>query len=91
MPLHCAVCSYKQESNMNQEQFAGNWNQLKGAVKAKWAKLTDDDLTQIQGKREHLVGRLQARYGKAADEIEREVDQFLKASQVSSAPTGQNR
>jgi uncharacterized protein YjbJ (UPF0337 family) len=67
---------------MNQDQFAGNWSQLKGAVKAKWGKLTDDDLTQIEGRRDQLVGRLQARYGKAADEIEREVDQFLKSAQT---------
>ncbi len=79
---------------MNQDQFAGAWNQIKGAVKEKWGKLTDDDLAQVQGKREQLIGRLQARYGKTADEIEREVDQFLKSTQTQQtqrSPTEQKR
>ena len=28
---------------MNWDQVAGNWKQLKGQVKEKWGKLTDDD------------------------------------------------
>ncbi|WP_302788888.1 CsbD family protein, partial [Escherichia coli] len=48
---------------MNKDQADGNWKQLKGKVKEKWGKLTDDDLTVIEGKREQLVGKIQERYG----------------------------
>lgn len=53
----------------------GNWNQMKGKVKEQWGKLTDDDLTQINGKRDVLIGRLQERYGydkkRAEDELKK--------------------
>lgn len=43
-------------------EIEGNWNQFKGAVKQKWGKLTDDDLTYMEGKRDRVVGKLQERY-----------------------------
>ena len=45
---------------MNKDQADGNWKQLKGKVKEKWGKLTDDDLTVIEGKREQLVGKIRS-------------------------------
>lgn len=61
---------------MNWDRVEGNWKQFKGAVKEKWGKLTDDDLTVINGKRDKLVGKLQERYGREKDALEREVDEF---------------
>jgi uncharacterized protein YjbJ (UPF0337 family) len=61
---------------MNWEQISGGWKQLKGKAKAKWGKLTDDDLDVLQGKREELVGKIQQRYGVAKDQAEREVDEW---------------
>jgi uncharacterized protein YjbJ (UPF0337 family) len=58
---------------MNWDTASGNWKQLKGKVKAKWGKLTDDDLTYIDGKRDQLVGRVQERYGIAKDQVERDL------------------
>jgi uncharacterized protein YjbJ (UPF0337 family) len=48
---------------MNWDQVEGNWKQIKGQVKQKWAKLTDDDLELINGKRIELLGRIQERHG----------------------------
>jgi uncharacterized protein YjbJ (UPF0337 family) len=64
---------------MNWDRIEGNWKQLKGKVKEKWGKLTDDDLTVIGGKRDQLAGMLQNRYGIAKDEVEREIDEFAAA------------
>ncbi|MEX1108158.1 MAG: CsbD family protein [Dongiaceae bacterium] len=61
---------------MNQDQIAGQWKQLKGKVKAQWGKLTDDDLTRIEGKQEELVGRVQERYGIEREEAEKQVKDF---------------
>ena len=58
---------------MNWDKIEGNWKQMTGSLKEKWGKLTDDDLTTINGKREILVGRLQERYGIAKDEAEKQV------------------
>jgi uncharacterized protein YjbJ (UPF0337 family) len=58
---------------MNWDRLAGDWKQFKGSVKEQWGKLTDDDLTRVEGKRDQLVGRIQNRYGIAKDEAERQV------------------
>jgi uncharacterized protein YjbJ (UPF0337 family) len=58
---------------MNWDIAAGNWKTFKGKVKEQWGKLTDDDLTRIEGKREQLLGVVQQRYGVAKDEAERQI------------------
>lgn len=61
---------------MNRDIIQGKWTQLKGSIKAKWNKLTDDDLGRIEGNREYLIGRLQERYGWQKDQAERELKDF---------------
>jgi uncharacterized protein YjbJ (UPF0337 family) len=55
------------------EKFKGSWNQTKGAVKVQWGKLTDDDLLEIEGRRDQLVGKIQTRYGITRAEAESQV------------------
>lgn len=62
---------------MNREQMAGNWRVMRGKVKEQWGRLTNDDLDVIQGKHDQLVGKLQQRYGKERDQVERDVDRWL--------------
>jgi uncharacterized protein YjbJ (UPF0337 family) len=61
---------------MNSDEMRGKWNQLKGSVKQQWAKLTDDDLTAIDGQRDKLIGKIQERYGIAREEAERQLNQW---------------
>jgi len=61
---------------MNWDIIEGKWKQAAGAVKAKWGKLTDDDLKTIAGKRDQLIGKLQEKYGLAKDEAEMELSEF---------------
>ncbi|MBQ0717747.1 MULTISPECIES: CsbD family protein [Sulfitobacter] len=62
---------------MNWDTIKGNWSQMTGKVKEEWGDLTDDDLTEAAGERDQLVGKIQARYGVAKDEAERQVDGFV--------------
>jgi uncharacterized protein YjbJ (UPF0337 family) len=62
---------------MNEQILKGKWHQLKGEVKSRWGKLTDDDLDRAEGDAEKLVGRVQERYGYARDDAKREVDAFI--------------
>lgn len=55
------------------EKIKGSWTQTKGAVKEQWGKLTDDDLMEIQGRREQLVGKIQTRYGISHEQAEAQV------------------
>ena len=63
---------------MNWDQIEGNWKQFKGQVKQQWGKLTDDDLELIEGHRDELAGRIQARYGYAKEQVDKEIDRFCQ-------------
>lgn len=63
---------------MNWDSLEGKWNQVKGSLRSKWGKLTDDDVNLIAGKRDTLIGRLQERYGLARDKAESQVDEWIE-------------
>jgi len=71
---------------MNEDTLKGQWKQLKGSIRERWGKLTDDDLDQIQGRAEQLIGRVQERYGIARDEAQREVDTWMSSTKEPFAP-----
>ena len=61
---------------MTKLDIKGNWNEIKGKLKQKYAQLTDDDLTFAEGKEEEMMGRLQQRIGKKKEEIRAEIENF---------------
>ncbi|MCU0856671.1 MAG: CsbD family protein [Rhodobacteraceae bacterium] len=61
---------------MNWDSIKGQWKQIQGEAKRQWGKLTDDDLTRIEGDRDKLVGAVQEHYGRSREEAEREVDRW---------------
>ena len=64
---------------MDWNRVQGSWKQLEGNLKAKWGKLTDNDLTVINGSREELEGKIQQRYGIARDQARKEIDDWFAA------------
>lgn len=69
---------------MNDDILKGKWKQFAGAMKTQWGKLTDDDLSEVEGSSEKLVGKLQERYGWAKDHASRSLSDFLEARQQES-------
>ena len=67
---------------MNKLEIKGNWNVIKGKLKQKWARLTDDDLQYVEGREEELFGRIQKRTGETRDAVER----AIRECSVSTAP-----
>ena len=61
---------------MNADTLKGQWHQMKGEIQTQWGKLTDNDLDQIAGQSEKLIGKLQERYGYARERAEREFRDF---------------
>ena len=61
---------------MNWEQIQGKWQEYKGQAKQRWGKLTDNDLTVINGKRDVLAGKLLASYGNSKERVEKEIAEF---------------
>ena len=64
------------ECAMDWNRVEGNWKQVKGKVKEKWGKLTDDDLDVINGRRDQLEGKIQERYGIAKDQTRKDIDDW---------------
>ncbi len=62
---------------MNWDVIKGDWKQFTGKAKEQWGKLTDDDLTKINGQRDQLEGKLQERYGHNKDDSRKAVDDWL--------------
>jgi uncharacterized protein YjbJ (UPF0337 family) len=54
---------------MDTDRMKGNWNQLKGEIKRKWGKITDDDLLEAEGNMDKLIGKIQQRTGEQRDAI----------------------
>jgi uncharacterized protein YjbJ (UPF0337 family) len=67
----------KRRANMNEDVLKGKWKEIQGGIKEKWGKLTDNDLTQVEGNIEKLLGLLQQRYGYAKDQAEKEYNDFI--------------
>lgn len=63
---------------MNKIEIQGNWTQVKGYLKEKYGKLTNDDLTYVEGKEDQLLGKLQERIGKSKEELVNEINEALK-------------
>ena len=67
---------------MNKLEIKGNWNVIKGKLKQKWARLTDDDLQYVEGREEELFGRIQKRTGETREAVER----AIRECSVSTTP-----
>jgi len=63
---------------MNWDKIEVNWQQVKGKMKEKWGKLTDDDLDVVKGHKDQLVGKLQERYGWVREKAEKEADAYAR-------------
>lgn len=57
-----------------EDKIKGNWNQLKGELKQKFSKLTDNDLTYVEGKEDELLGRIQEKTGESKEKIKEFID-----------------
>jgi len=62
---------------MNMDEIKGKWTEIKGRAREAWGALTDDEIAETKGDREQMIGLVQQKYGKAREEAEREVDEFL--------------
>ncbi|MGH8604351.1 MAG: CsbD family protein [Gammaproteobacteria bacterium] len=63
---------------MNWEQVRGHWKLLKGTVKQKWGNLTKEEINIVEGKREELIGRLEAKYGYTKEKAEAQADAWAR-------------
>jgi uncharacterized protein YjbJ (UPF0337 family) len=60
----------------NTTELTGNWNEVKGKLKQKFAILTDSDVLLMEGKQDEMLGRLQVKLGKTKEEIQKLISQL---------------
>jgi uncharacterized protein YjbJ (UPF0337 family) len=66
----------------------GKWKQLRGSIREKWGKLTDDDIDTIAGKRDQFLGKLQERYGYSREEAERDLNDWERSAETRTRTSG---
>jgi uncharacterized protein YjbJ (UPF0337 family) len=64
---------------MDWNRIEGNWKQVKGKVKEKWGRLTDDDLNEVEGNLDQLEGKIQERYGIARDQVRKDLNDWYNS------------
>ncbi|MEX0618654.1 MAG: CsbD family protein [Pseudohongiellaceae bacterium] len=62
----------------DEDVLKGKWKQLRGKAKERWGKLTDDELDQVDGSEDQLVGLLQEHYGYAREQAKNEVNRWVE-------------
>ena len=69
--------NYWKEAEINKDILAGKWKQLRGDIKERWGKLTDNEIEQIEGRYDKFIGKIQEKYGYSEPEAEAEIKRFL--------------
>lgn len=63
---------------MDPNTLKGNWDAVKGKIKEQWGNLSDDDIREIDGKKDKLIGKLEQKYGHTKDQAQKMVEEFEK-------------
>jgi uncharacterized protein YjbJ (UPF0337 family) len=75
---------FEEFDSMNSPQLKGDWLKLKGKIKQKWGRFTDDDLQVIEGRMDELAGVLEKRYGLAREAAEKQMKDFYDSCGCST-------
>ena len=73
---------------MNKDILKGRWLEIKGRVKEKWGKLTNNDLGEIEGKNEKLLGLLRKKYGYIRNKAKLEYNDSVELAEIVSSIRG---
>ena len=69
---------------MNSNQLESQWNQVKGSVRQKYNKLTEEDVREIGGKKDQFISKLQERYGMSREQAQKDLDSFVQGLQTGA-------
>lgn len=61
---------------MNWNMIEGKWKETMGSARQKWGDLTDDELTEVAGKKEKLEGLIQHKYGVTQEAASKQIDEW---------------
>jgi uncharacterized protein YjbJ (UPF0337 family) len=61
-----------------EQRLFGHWDTLKGKIKEHWGQITDDELAEVEGQYDQLVGLIQQKTGEARQQVKRIIDQLTE-------------
>lgn len=64
---------------LNEEQFRGKWNEIKGGIRNLWGRISDDELEQYKGNITKVTGLVEERYGETKREIKSKLDRLMES------------
>lgn len=64
---------------MNTKTIESNWTELKGKIKAKWGKFSDEEIEAVKGDFDKLAVGIQTIYGIAKEHADRQYLEFKKS------------
>jgi uncharacterized protein YjbJ (UPF0337 family) len=67
----------REHQKMAIDVLNSNWKEIRAHAKQWWGELTEDDLDEVEGRRDRLIDLLQQRYGHTREEAEVDVERFL--------------
>ncbi|MCA8996053.1 MAG: DUF883 family protein [Planctomycetaceae bacterium] len=63
---------------VTRQELAGHWNEIKGRIRERWGQISDDELQQVQGDSEQLLGLIQQKTGHTREEAEEFFDSMFE-------------
>lgn len=75
--MQASMPAQMQQAMPNADAIKGRWQQVVGAAKSTWGKLTDDELLKLEGHEQKLAGLVQERYGITRQVAEQQARQFF--------------
>ncbi len=73
---------------MNWDQLQSKWMQMRGPLRHRWGRLTEEDLDVINGQRDVFISRVQERYSVDKAEAQQRIEEWLRALQEQRVLTG---
>lgn len=68
----------RERNPVNFDILAGHWKHMRGELRSWWGRLTENDLEQIGGQHDKLIGKLQERYSYTRERAQQEVERHLQ-------------
>jgi uncharacterized protein YjbJ (UPF0337 family) len=75
---------------MNWSNIESGWNNFKANAKQEWSKLSDDQISATNGKREYLSSRVQEAYALSKEETERQISNWQSKQVEKQAPAAKS-
>ena len=73
---------------MTWDQMRSHWMQMRGSLRHRWGRLTEDDLDEIAGDRDIFIGRVRERYSVSREEAQQRIEEWMHTLQEQRVLTG---